>query len=135
MADVVYRTILILLALQPLPGQDTYQQAISYVQQGKLYEAIPLIERILDKTPADLRARNLMGIALSSSGKREEANLHFKRALDADPKFYPALKNLAVNELALGRIGEAKAHFEEALKLAPQDAAAHFGLAGIESRS
>jgi tetratricopeptide (TPR) repeat protein len=132
---VLTRAILILLALRQLPAQDTYQQAISYVQQGKLDEAIPLLERILDKTPADLRARNLMGIALSSAGKREEANRHFQLALEIDPKFYPALKNLALNELALGRIAEAKGHFEDALKLASRDPAAHFGLAEIESRS
>ena len=112
-----------------------YQQAISYVQQGKPGDAIPILERMLADSPADLRARNLIGIALSAAGRRAEANKHFQRALAADPKFYPALKNMALNELALGLTADARSHFEQALAIAPGDLASHLGLADIEYRS
>src|SRR5437868_7587396 len=124
------------MILMPICAQiSPYQQAISYVQQGNPSDAIPILERILADTPADLRARNLIGIALSAYGRRAEANEHFQRALATDPKFYPALKNMALNELALGRLADSRTHFEQALTLAPGDPAAHFGLADIELQS
>jgi tetratricopeptide (TPR) repeat protein len=113
-------------------AQDSdYQTAVSFTQQGQFDQALPLIQRILDRHPNDLKARNLMGIALSAAGRREEANEHFKKVLALEPKFVPALKNLALNELVLGEAQGAKLHFEEALKLAPREATCHWGLAEI----
>jgi len=63
-----------------------------------------------------LKARNLLGIALMTSGHREEATVQFKKALQVDPRFHPALKNLAINELAVGQNKDAKIHFEQAVK-------------------
>src|SRR5215475_11569175 len=108
-----------------------YQTAVSFVQRGQFEQAFPLLQRILDRSPNDLKARNLMGIALSAAGRREEANEHFKKVLALEPKFVPALKNLALNELALGKTQDAKVNFEEALKSAPQDATCRWGLAEI----
>jgi len=113
-------------------AQDSdYQTAASFVRQGEFDRAFPLLRRILDRSPNDLKARNLMGIALSAAGRREEANEQFKKVLALEPKFVPALKNLAVNELSLGQAQDAKIHFEEALKSAPRDATCHWGLAEI----
>jgi tetratricopeptide (TPR) repeat protein len=113
-------------------AQDSdYRTAVSLTQQGQFDQAFPLIQRILDRHPNDLKARNLMGIALSATGRREEANEHFKKVLALEPKFVPALKNLALNELILGEAQDAKLHFEEALKLAPREATCHWGLAEI----
>src|SRR5215510_1384563 len=108
-----------------------YQTAVSFVQQGQFDRAFPILQRILDRSPNDLKARNLMGIALSAAGRREEANEHFKKVLALEPKFVPALKNMALNELAIGKIQDARVHFEETLKSAPQDATCHWGLAEI----
>src|SRR5258707_12689358 len=74
-----------------------YPTAVAQVQQGRFAAAIPLLEKILVQNPADLKARNLLGIALMSSGRREDATLQFKKALLINPRFHPALKNLAVN--------------------------------------
>ncbi|HEU0186138.1 MAG TPA: tetratricopeptide repeat protein, partial [Blastocatellia bacterium] len=108
-----------------------YQNAVSLVQQRRYDLAFPILQGILDRSPNDLKARNLMGIALSAAGRREEANEHFKKVLALEPKFVPALKNLALNELVLGNTQDAKLHFEEALKSEPRDAACHWGLAEI----
>src|SRR5262245_33860980 len=108
-----------------------YQTAVSFVQQRQFDRAFPILQRILDRSPNDLKARNLMGIALSAAGRREEANEHFKKVLALEPKFVPALKNLALNELAIGKTQDARIHFEEALKSAPQDVTCHWGLAEI----
>src|SRR5262245_19948497 len=108
-----------------------YQAAVSFVQQGQFDRAFPVLQRILDRSPNDLKARNLMGIALSAAGRREEANEHFKKVLALEPKFVPALKNMALNEMAIGKAQDARSHFEEALKSAPEDATCHWGLAEI----
>jgi Flp pilus assembly protein TadD len=108
-----------------------YQTAVSLVQQGQFDRALPLLQQLLERSPNDLKARNLMGIALSAAGRRAEANEQFKQVLALDAKFVPALKNLAVNELALCRAQDARLHFEAALKLAPQDATCHWGLAEL----
>src|SRR5215475_10179329 len=108
-----------------------YQAAVSFVQRRQFDRAFPLLQQMLDRAPNDLKARNLMGIALSAAGRPKEANQQFKKVLELDPKFVPALKNLAINELSLGMAQDAKIHFEEALKSAPQDVTCHWGLAEI----
>lgn len=112
-------------------SQPAYPAAASYVQQGRYDLAIPLLEKILAASPADLKARNLLGIALLSSGRKEEASVQFKKALEVDPNFRPALKNLAVNEMALGRQKEAKVRFEQVLKLVPNDPISHLYMGEI----
>ena len=108
-----------------------YPAAVAHVQQGRFAAAIPLLEKILAQTPGDLKARNLLGIALMSSGRRQDASVQFNKALTVDPRFHPAVKNLAINELAMGRNKDAKAHFEQAAKLVPKDAVVHFHLGRI----
>jgi tetratricopeptide (TPR) repeat protein len=117
-----------------LPAQadaSGYPDAVRLVQQRQFDRAIPMIERILAAHPADLKARNLIGIALSAAGRRQEANGHFLKVLELDPAFLPALKNLGLNELALGERQQAATHLEKALKLAPHDPVIHFGLAEL----
>jgi len=108
-----------------------FSQVESYIQQRQYDRAIALLQVILEKSPTDPMAHNLMGIALTSSGKPEEGNAHFQAALKSNPGFYPALKNLALNELAMNRLEEARSHFEQFLKYAPQDPVAHLSLAEI----
>src|SRR5262245_14231965 len=73
-----------------------YQTAVTLVQEGKFDQAFPILQKILEHSPNDLRARNLMGIALSAAGRRDEANEQFKKVLAIEPKFIPALKNIAI---------------------------------------
>ena len=113
-------------------SQTPYQAAVEYVQQGRAQLAIPLLEKLLAASPKDLKARNLLGIALLNSGRREDAGAQFRMAFDTDPTFYPALKNLAINELALGRGTEARSHFEQVLKLVPDDPVSHLNLAEMD---
>jgi len=113
---------------QPSPE---FTQAESYLQQRQYDRAIALLQEVLEASPNDPMAHNLMGIALTSLGKPEEGNAHFQSALRSNPEFIPALKNLALNELALNRLEEARSHFEQVLKRAPQDPVAHLSLGEI----
>ena len=99
------------------------------VQQGKIAPAIELLEKLLATAPSNLKALNLMGIALAASGRRVEAGQRFEKAVATNPNFVPALKNLAANELALGKRKQAQSHFEAAAKLAPADPMVNLALA------
>jgi tetratricopeptide (TPR) repeat protein len=116
-------------------GQDCspapYDCAAALVNRGEFAVALSILERLLAETPADLKALNLAGIALTGAGRVEEANARFREAVRLDPSFYPALKNLAVNEFSADRLDEASRHFEEVLKLAPDDEVTHLHIAEI----
>src|SRR5215831_3960436 len=123
-----------LLAWIPLAAAQTqadYAAAAAYVRQEQPALAIPILEKLLATAPRDLKARNLLGIALLNAGRREEAAAQFQKALQIDPAFQPALKNLAVDEMALGRQKEAEAHFETLLKAVPADPVGHLYLGEI----
>ena len=114
------------------PGSSTqYDRAVDYLQHQQIVPAITLLQQILEAAPTDVKAHNLMGIALTASGRLEEANPHFRQALEINPQFYPALRNLAVNELALKHVAEARVDFEEVLQFVPEDHVAHLSLGEI----
>jgi tetratricopeptide (TPR) repeat protein len=112
-------------------GQNAYDCALYYVSRKDFPQAISYLNETLNRFPTDLKARNLLGIALTGSGEIDKANREFKKALELNPRFYPALKNLATNELTLKRTADARVHFEQVLKLAPGDEVAHIMLAEI----
>jgi len=129
-------SLIFLCSLSPLARAAVYQEsqyatAVDLVQHGQFDPAIALLQQILDRSPADLKSRNLMGIALSGAGRSAEANEQFNKVLEQAPDFVPALKNLGINELRLGHTRDSALHLERALKLAPGDPACHWGLAEI----
>jgi tetratricopeptide (TPR) repeat protein len=131
----------LLLAAPPATGGASrcdgapYECAVAHVRSGEHQAALGLLEGILARTPRDLKALNLAGIALTSAGRPDEGAQRFRQALTADPSFYPARKNLGLYEFARGRVAEAQSEFEEVLKQAPDDEAAHLHLAEIHFRA
>ena len=79
--------ILLALLVSVSAGQTPtpYQEAVALVQRQQFKPGITLLEKILDQSPNDLKAHNLMGIALTASGKVEEANAHFQKAISLNP--------------------------------------------------
>ena len=114
-----------LLASFPLLAADCgptrYDCAVSYVAHHRLPEAIQTLNEELRQSPQDLKALNLLGIALTESAQPEQANRKFRQALAINPAFYPARKNLAINEFNLNHLSEAEAQFARVLKQAPGD--------------
>jgi tetratricopeptide (TPR) repeat protein len=109
-----------------------HECATARIERGEFHAAIGDLERLLAKTPRDLKALNLLGIALTGAGRVADANARFRDALAIDAAFYPARKNLAVNEFNAGRLREARRHFEQVLARAPADEIAHVHLGEIE---
>jgi tetratricopeptide (TPR) repeat protein len=110
---------------------DPYAIALAEIRQEHFEAAIPILQKILTTSATDLKALNLLGIALMNLGRHEEASKQFQRMLQIHPGFPAALKNLAVDELAMGRPKQAKDHLEEAVKLVPNDSVVRFHLGQI----
>jgi len=118
-------TVLLFLALfsPSLFAQDTqaYRRSETFVRQGQNDEAIAMLRPLLEAEPRNLKALNLLGIALTQKGDLAEANQAYRRALQVNPHFQAALKNLAVNEYTLKDFVASERHFREALRAAPED--------------
>jgi tetratricopeptide (TPR) repeat protein len=118
-------------AAQSAPTPTSYEQALSLIRRQQIEQGVALLLEILKESPNDIKAHNLLGIALTTTGKIEEANIHFSKAIELNPRFYPALKNLAINEMKLNRAKEAKALFIRELEVGPDDPVAHLALGEI----
>jgi predicted Zn-dependent protease len=112
-------------------GPTAYDCAVTQVGRQDFAAAIRSLDDVLRAAPRDLKALNLLGIALTGAGHIDDANRRFHQALAIDATFYPALKNLAVNEFTRGQYVDSQRHFEEVLKRAPADDVAHAHLAEI----
>src|SRR5689334_17438047 len=107
-----------------------YDCAVAQVERQEFALAIDtLTQQVLPQSPRNLKALNLLGIALTSAGRVEEAATRFEEALKIDPSFVPARKNLAINEFARGRFDAAQRDFEQVLARAPDDEVTHVHLA------
>jgi tetratricopeptide (TPR) repeat protein len=113
------------IAFCRLPSQCGLECAVTLIQQHNFDAAIQSLNEELRQSPRNLKALNLLGIALTGAGQLDEANSRYNEALQIDPHFFPARKNLAVNEFTLNRHDEAATQFEQVLKDAPGDEIAH----------
>jgi tetratricopeptide (TPR) repeat protein len=108
-----------------------YDCAVALVKSDRFAPAIEILDKIVAQAPQDLKALNLLGIALTGAGQIDKANARFRQVLKLDPAFYPAWKNLGVNEFTLNHPAQAKTAFEQVLARSPQDDVAHAYLAEI----
>ena len=118
--------ILWLLAIpQRSPAQQlpSYDRAEALIRHGKADEGIAILRSLLASEPHNLKALNLLGVALTQKRDLAAADREFLRALQLDPKFYPALENLATNEFTLKDYAASEKHFLEAAKFMPDDPA------------
>jgi Flp pilus assembly protein TadD len=100
---------------------ESYASAESLIRHGQLDEGIALLRPLLGSDPRNLKALNLLGIALTSKGDLTAANREFKTALQIDSHFLPALQNLAINEFMQKDLVASEKHFQEAVRSAPEN--------------
>jgi tetratricopeptide (TPR) repeat protein len=90
-----------------------------------------VLEKLTAESPRNLKALNLLGIALSAAGDLEKANERLRQALQIDSAFLPSLKNLSINEFRLGHMAPAQVGLETLLKSSPEDEVTHLYLGEI----
>src|SRR5579859_2517825 len=112
-------------------ARPAYNCAVLCLKQRDFQSAIRILTAELERSPHDLKALNLLGIALTEAGQIDKANSRFTHALALDPHFYPARKNLAVNEFNRKHRTDAEANFDRVLRDKPDDEISHAYLAEI----
>jgi tetratricopeptide (TPR) repeat protein len=108
--------------------------AVRLEQQGRLLEAVSLLSRAVAFAPADVGARNALGLCLSRLERHTEALGHFAALLRLNPALPFAHANHGGALYALGALPAAEASYRRALELDPTQIVAMAGLASIASR-
>jgi Flp pilus assembly protein TadD len=127
----LFSALLVTIPIATAATSETYNQAETLVRQGQWDEGIGLLTPLLKTEPENLKALNLLGIALTGKGDLVAANREFQHAIRIDPHFSPALKNLAINEFTQKDVKAAERDFSQALALAPNDSVVHAYLGHI----
>ncbi|HKF61890.1 MAG TPA: tetratricopeptide repeat protein, partial [Dongiaceae bacterium] len=109
-------------------GEDLLPRALRAHREGKLAMADKLYRRILERTPGDINALQLLGVMRAQQRRFAEAEPLLAKAASADPANPDVQNNLANVLMELGRVGEAAERFRRALALRPTFPEAHYNL-------
>jgi len=93
--------------------------AAALVQQGKCAEALPELQKIVQRDPHDFPALDLAGLCLKQAGRLDSALALFERSGRENPLSAVPVANAAGALLALGRKPEAEREYRHALTLDP----------------
>lgn len=118
-------------------SQAFYQDAVAYLNQGKISEAIASLEKCLQINPSFVAAYQLAGDILQSQGKLSEAIAAFNKAITFAPGSCEEAHNkLGITLVMHGRAEEAIAAFRSAVNIRPNyvDALYNLGLALAEKQ-
>jgi tetratricopeptide (TPR) repeat protein len=121
------RRLLLLIAclfIAPLrlaAEENTLQDGIELLHQGKLKEALPIIETLAEQRPQDSNVQITLGYVLLRSGDFERAGEVLRAALATAGEQKEIHRLLAEIAAQQGDFPEALDEIEKALRLAPQD--------------
>jgi tetratricopeptide (TPR) repeat protein len=100
-------------------------------EEGKLEEAVRLLERGVELAPADVPVRNALSLVLQRLSRPGDALVHVESILAQHPQLAFAHANKGNALIALGSLGLAQASHLRALELDPDNLAAMGSLASI----
>lgn len=111
-----------------------YQDALVYLNQGKVSEAIASLKRSIQIDPNFEQAYQLSGDILQSQGSLVEAIAAFQKAITLNPASAATHNKLGVTFVMQGKLEDAIAVFRAAIAMQPEYAEAYynFGLALVE---
>ena len=115
----------------PAVGSSTYQEllkGITHHKAGKHHLAERAYRRILDRSPTNADALNLLGTLLFERGETAQAISLIGKAVALKPEYSSAHCNLGNALLAAGRDAEAIQSYRRAVSLDPAFAAGHSNL-------
>lgn len=107
------------------------QKAFKLLNQGRVQEAVPILEQIVNKYPKDIEALATLGSIYGQSGQLEPAVHYLERVVEINPNDLDTLNNLGVANMMLGNTDLARQYTEQVVKLQPNDAGNQFNLACI----
>ena len=105
--------------------------ALKLEQAGRVHEALGLLEQAVRIAPADVGARNALGLVLLQLERPAEALEQFDALLKLNPALAYAHASRGNALLALGALTQAEGSYQRALSLDPHQGAALAGLARI----
>jgi len=102
--------------------RDLFIAANVFLTNTRQDEAVPLLEKYLQKVPNDPRAWVGLGIGYEDLKRFDDAQKAFENALKADPKFADAEYQIGVLLSLNGNSASATQHFEHAVEINPNHA-------------
>jgi tetratricopeptide (TPR) repeat protein len=99
--------------------------------EGRLEEALQLLERAVRLAPDDIGVRNALSLCLQRLDRPAEALQHVDRLLKAHPELAFAHANRGNALIAMGALGQAQQSHQRAIELDPDNLAAQGALASI----
>jgi tetratricopeptide (TPR) repeat protein len=107
------------LATKSDDPKDLFVAASVFLKSKREDEAIPLLQKYLEKYPNDPTAWVGLGLGYEEQKKSSEAQKAFERALQADPQFAEAEYQLGALAELSGDSAAAAQHYERALGMNP----------------
>lgn len=105
------------MAMPPLDqGELARTRAVAALEEGRLEEALSLLEQSLQEAPDSPEALLLMGLVLNRLQRYSEAVEHLQRVRGIRPDMLGLMQELGLSLYRLGRYGEALEALEEAIK-------------------
>jgi len=114
-----------LLAQDPANPSALHQLSALRLRRGAFEEAVPLLERLIERHPDFFDAHNNLGVALQRLKRPAEAAQQFEKAIELEPNRPEAHYNLGQAWQSLGRPAEARECYDRAIALRPEYAEAH----------
>lgn len=101
--------------------QELYDLGKKLFEEGKLFEAEPVLKDIIVLNPRYADVYNKLGIIENLNGNLREAAGYFEKALELNPRYTEASLNLAVTYNDLGEFKKAEEVFTMAAQIAHPD--------------
>lgn len=105
------------------------EQARHRARRGDWSGSEPLLREILEVTPRNISARNVLALASLRQGKLDQAEREYLASLEIDPRQHRIESMLGFIHLRKGNADEAQRRYRRALELAPRfvEAMVHLG--------
>jgi len=105
---------------------------IALQRQGKLSQAVEVLDKAIELKPDVVDSHSNRGIALKELGRAEAALASYDRAIELQPDFPEAHFNRGNVLLGLGRFDEAAESYEQAIAIRQDFAEAHRSLSTLK---